>query len=671
MNLQAKFARNHAGSLLRVARQNSPTMRLPQVSRLSPGPSSERPPESRIARPGFCRPRLGLAIWLLVLTAGPLSRAQHPGTFPKSALAPAPGPRSLSPASSPTAPAAAHIEALNALYAEVWQDRLAHHPEFATAVGDPRYNDRLDTYTAAAYNDELARGAGYLQRLSAISEDGLPEADRLSRDLLLRALVEQQEGSVFKPWQMPVNQFSGLQVDLPQLQSIAPFATAKDYDDYITRMHAVPEAFQQVTDSIEAGIADHRTPPKILLEKVLGETQALANAKPEDSPFARPLSKFPASLSAVEQARIRGELLLAIKNDVLPAYARFAKFLETTYIPAGRAEPGAWSLPDGDAYYAFRVKQSTTTGLTPAQIHQIGLHEVARDEGEILAIAHKLGFKDIAALRASVAADPKQHPASREALLEVYRKDLDAMRPKLPEYFGILPRASLRVEPVPSYSEKEQAPAYYQRGTPDGSRPGTIYINTYDFAHRSLPNVESIAYHEGIPGHHLQLSIAQELTGLPEFRKYSGYTAYTEGWGLYAERLSKDMGFYQDPYSDYGRLETDIFRAVRLVVDTGVHSEHWTRAQMVDYFHAHTGLDEATVQAETDRYIAWPAQALGYKIGQLEILKERAKAQATLGSRFSYKSFHDEVLDAGPLPMDVFETRMDGWIARQGNGGAK
>ncbi len=436
-------------------------------------------------------------------------------------------------------------------------------------------------------------------------------------------------------------------------------------------MHAVPRAFQQVTDAIEAGIADKRTPPRFLLEKVLSQTQTLAAEKPEDSPFAGPLAKLPAAIAPADQARIQTELLAAIKNDVLPAYARFAKFVESTYIPAGRAEPGAWSLPEGDAYYAFRVKQSTTTEMTPAQIHQIGLDEVSRDEAEILAIAHKLGYRDIPALRAAVAADPKQHPASREALLAVYRKDLDAMRPKLPQYFGLLPKAQLQVEPVPAYSEKEQAPAYYQRGTPNGSRPGTIFINTYDFAHRSLANAESIAYHEGIPGHHLQISIAQELTGLPEFRKYAGYTAYTEGWGLYAERLGKDMGFYQDPYSDYGRLETDIFRAVRLVVDTGVHSQHWSRQQMVDYFHAHTGLDEATVQAETDRYIAWPAQALGYKVGQLEILKLRAQAQAALGGRFDIRGFHDEVLGAGPLPMDVLETRVTGWIAAQkANGGA-
>ncbi len=560
--------------------------------------------------------------------------------------------------------------ALGTLFAEVWQDRLEHHPEFATSVGDPRYNSRLNDSSAAAYNDELARGVQFLARLAAIDDTGLSEQDRLSKDLLARQLAEQQEEAVYKPWEMPVNQFNGLQVNLPQLVSIAPFRTAEDFDNWIARMHAIPAAFQQVTDAIEAGVDDHRTPPRFILEKVLAQTETLAAQKPGDSPFARPLAQLPPSIPVAEQARIHAELLAAIQKDVLPAYARFARFLQSTYIPAGRVEPGAWALPEGDAYYAFRVRQSTTTDLTPAQIHQTGLDEVARDEAAILAIAHRLGYKDIAALRAAVVQDPKQHPASREALLAFYRKDLDGIRPKLPAYFGLLPKAQLQVEPVPAYTEKEQAPAYYQRGTLPGisgavPRPGTIFINTYDYAHRSLANVESIAYHEGIPGHHLQISIAQELPGIPPFRKYANYTAYTEGWGLYAERLGKDMGFYQDPYSDYGRLETDIFRAVRLVVDTGVHSQHWSRQQMVDYFHAHTGLDEATVQAEVDRYIAWPAQALGYKVGQLEILKLRAQAQQALGPRFSFRSFHDEILGAGPLPMDVLETRVTQWSAKE------
>lgn len=261
--------------------------------------------------------------------------------------------------------------------------------------------------------------------------------------------------------------------------------------------------------------------------------------------------------------------------------------------------------------------------------------------------------------------NPKLFPTSKDQLLDAYRGYLDRMRPKLPQLFGRLPRATVVVVPVPSYVEKDQAAAYYEHGSPDGSRPGTVYVNTYQFETRSLADVESRAYHEGLPGHHLQISIAQELTDVAEFRKYLGYTAYTEGWGLYAEQLGKDVGFYQDPYSDYGRLEGDIWRAVRLVVDTGVHSKHWTRQQMVDYFHDHSAVEETGVQAEVDRYIAWPAQALGYKVGQLKFLELRAKAQQALGDKFSLSAFHDQVLDSGALPLDTLEQRVDNWIAQQ------
>jgi uncharacterized protein (DUF885 family) len=556
-------------------------------------------------------------------------------------------------------------KALSALFAEIWEDRLSHDPEFASSIGDKRYNDQLSDNSVAAYNEQLARGRGYLLRLGQIDTAGLTDQEQLSKDLMVRQLVQQQEEAEFKPWEMPVNQFNGLHTSLPQLTALLTFENAKDYEDYIARLNKVPTAFQQITDDMMAGIEDQRIPPKYLLEKVLVQVNTLTTQKPEDSPFARPLKKFPAGISAADQAQIREALLAAIQKQVFPAYQRFARFLQSQYITTGRTDPGVWSLPDGDKYYAFRVKQSTTTDLTPDQIHQIGLDEVKRDEAEMLAIAQKLGFKDIAALRAAVATNPKLHATTKDQLLDVYRHDLDQVRPKLPELFGRLPKAKLVVEAVPEYMEKDQAPAYYERGTLDGKRPGTIFINTYDFEHRSLANVESIAYHEGIPGHHLQRSIAQELTGLPEFRKYMGYTAYTEGWGLYSERLGKDIGFYQDPYSDYGRLETDIFRAIRLVVDTGVHSKHWTRDQMVQFFKEHSGLDDATVQSETDRYIAWPAQALGYKMGQLKLLELRAKAQQALGQKFDIRAFHDEVLDSGALPLDVLETRINTWIQSQ------
>jgi len=290
---------------------------------------------------------------------------------------------------------------------------------------------------------------------------------------------------------------------------------------------------------------------------------------------------------------------------------------------------------------------------------------VKRDEAEMLAIAQKLGFADLASFRLSLKTNPKLHPASREALLDAYRGYLTPMQAKLPQLFGRLPRAKFEVVPVPDYLEKTSAPAYYQTGAPDGSRPGRLFIDTYNATDRNLDSVEAIAYHEGLPGHHLQFSIARELDDVPTFRKYGGYTAYSEGWGLYAERLGKDVGLYQDPYSDYGRLEADIWRAIRLVVDTGVHSRHWSREQMVQYFHDHSAIDETSVQSEVDRYIAWPAQALAYKIGQLKILELRDNAKKALGGNFDIRAFHDQVLDSGALPLDVLSGRIDSWIAQQ------
>ncbi len=562
-------------------------------------------------------------------------------------------------------PLTSRVKTLNAIFSDYWEDQLKHEPEFASSIGDKRYNDQLEDYSIQAYNDSLARGRGFLTRLAEVDTTGMSTQEQLSKDLLVHELIQNQQEARFKPWEMPVTQFDGLQVSLPQLVALLSFTSVKDYDDYIARLKKVPLAFQQVTDDMSIGMDDHREPPAYLMEKVLAQVNAIANQKPEDGPFAQPLKKFPASVSTTQQARIKEELLAAITGQVAPAYVRFGKFLKAQYIPAGRNDPGIWALPDGDAYYRFLVKQSTTTDLTPDQIHQIGLDQVKQDEEQLLAIAHKLGFADIKALQNAANHNPKLFPTSKDQLLDAYRGYLDRMRPKLPQLFGRLPKATVVVVPVPSYVEKDQAAAYYEHGSPDGSRPGTVYVNTYQFETRSLADVESRAYHEGLPGHHLQISIAQELTDVAEFRKYLGYTAYTEGWGLYAEQLGKDVGFYQDPYSDYGRLEGDIWRAVRLVVDTGVHSKHWTRQQMVDYFHDHSAVEETGVQAEVDRYIAWPAQALGYKVGQLKFLELRAKAQQALGDKFSLSAFHDQVLDSGALPLDTLEQRVDNWIAQQ------
>ena len=572
-------------------------------------------------------------------------------------------------AQAPTVAQAADVEtnrkALNALFEEYWQAYLERSPEFASVVGDKRYNDRITDYSVKANNEWLAREQNYLMRLAAMDTTGLTEQDKISRDLLLRQFADDEEAAGFKEWEFSLDQMEGIHTTYPQLVAELSFTTVKDYDDWIARLHAIPGAFEQVTTNLSIGMDDHRVPPKFLLEKALAQVKEMALQKPEESPLALPLKSFPAAVPAAERERIRAEMLDAIGKEVQPAYRRFARFLEVSYIPAGRAEPGIAALPDGAKYYAFLIRRTTTTNLSAAQIHQIGLDEVKRDEAEMLAIAQKLGFADLPSFRASLKSDPKQHPASGEALLEAYRGYLGPMQARLPRLFGRLPKAPFEVVAVPDYLEKNSAPAYYEPGTPDGSRPGRLRIDTYNAASRNLYSVEAIAYHEGLPGHHLQISIAQELGDIPTYRKHQFYTAYTEGWGLYSERLGKDIGFYQDPYSDYGRLEADIWRAIRLVVDTGVHSQHWSRQQMVDYFHAHSNIDETSIQAEVDRYIAWPSQALAYKVGQLKILELRDRAKQALGDKFDLRAFHDQLLDSGALPLDVLSERIDAWIAGQ------
>jgi len=556
-------------------------------------------------------------------------------------------------------------KALNALFHDYWEDQLEHAPEFASTIGDKRWNDKISDYSVKAINEGLEREQNFLMKLAAIDPAGLSDDEKTSRELLLRHLTEDVEAAGFKEWEMPITQMDGIYDTYPQLVTQLSFNNVKDYDEWIARLHAIPDAFEQTTAEMAIGVEDGRTPPKFLMEKTLDEVQELATAKPEDSPLALPLKKFPATVAPADQERIKTEMLAAIGKEVLPAYVRFARYLKVSYIPACREEPGIGALPDGAKYYQFLARRSTTTDLTAEQIHQIGLDEVKKDEAEMLAIAQKLGFKDLASFRASLKTDAKLKATSADALLATYRGYLTPMQAKLPSLFGRLPKAPFEVVPMPDFLAKTAPPAYYDEGSPDGSRPGRLWINTYNATDRNLYAVEAIAYHEGIPGHHLQLSIAHEQTDVPSFRKFNEYTAFVEGWALYTEHLGKDAGFYQDPYSDYGRLEADVWRGIRLVVDTGVHSQHWTRQQMVDYFHEHSAIDETTIQSEVDRYIGWPGQALAYKVGQLKILELRARAQKALGDKFDIKAFHDTVLDSGALPMDVLEKRVDDWIASQ------
>jgi uncharacterized protein (DUF885 family) len=578
---------------------------------------------------------------------------------PTVALPPAP----LPPTPNPAATLDARRQQLRDVVADQWEYTMRTAPEYASILGDKRYNDRWSDLSEKAVYDDIEESRRYIAKLEAIDLTGFPEQERLNQALLLRQLKLTLEGAPFQSWLMPVNQFASPHLEFAQLVSLLSFTSVKEYDEYLTRLRTLPAVMDQIVVNLRLGLAKGLMPPKILLGKVVQQAEDIAAAKPEASAFALPLKSFPASVPAADQARIRAAILLAIKDNVSPAYHKFASFVRTDYEPHGRPDPGVWALPLGQERYAYAIKDRTTTTLSAEEIHQIGLQEVARIEAEMLRVANKLGSPDLHSFAAATAKNPALHFGSRHAVVDLYQKYTDQMYPKLASLFGRLPKAKLQIMPVEEFREKGAAAADYSEGTPDGSRPGHVMVNTSDFAKRSTLNVETTAYHEGVPGHHLQLTIAQEVTGLPPFRQHYSVTSYIEGWALYAERLGEEVGFYQDPYSYFGHLQDEMLRAIRLVVDTGLHAKKWSRQQVVDFFHAHSTSDEVEVQSETDRYIALPGQALAYKLGQLRILELREKAKKALGDKFDIREFHDVVLDAGALPLDVLGEQVDRWVA--------
>lgn len=554
-------------------------------------------------------------------------------------------------------------EALNKLLDEQWQYTLKDSPELATIVGDYRYNDRWTDFSVAHIMQQKKDAQDFIARFEAIDTNGFPEHERLNKELMIRQLKDGIEGTDLKIYEMPLDQMNGIQIQLPQLSTFAPLDSVKHYEDYIARLHKVPVLLDQTMEIARLGKQDKLMPPKFLLEKVAAQCDGVAAPAGTDNAFGQPAAHFPESISAADQKRLRDEMVAAVDNEVRPAYKKLSAFVSKDYAPYGRTEMGLWSLPNGEALYRYAIRTQTTTAMSPDAIHQLGLSEVARIEAEQTVIAKKLGAKDLKSFRASLKTDPKTFATSREQILDLYRKYIAQMNPELPKLFGLLPKAPVQVQATQDFREKEAAAAEYSVGTPDGKRPGKVYVNTGDYQHRSVLTIESTAYHEGVPGHHMQLSIAQELPSLPPFRQHGGYTAYIEGWALYAERLGKEVGFYREPYSDFGRLNDELLRADRLVLDTGVHSKHWSREQMVAFFHDHSGEDEPDIQAETDRYIVTPGQALAYKLGQLKFLELRKRAQDALGPKYDVRAFHDEMLNGGALPLDVLDTRTNAWIA--------
>jgi uncharacterized protein (DUF885 family) len=557
-------------------------------------------------------------------------------------------------------PVTDRVAAQNAVFDEQYESDLRNFPERATAFGDYRFNDKLADRSLDAIAQNHKTDEGFLARLEAIPTTGFTDQDQLSHDLMVRVLEQRITDFDLKEYEMPVNQQNGVHTGLADLPLSVPFDSVKHYEDYIARLHQIPRVLTQTTEVLRAGMSDKLMPVRFLLEKLPVQCEGIIAA----DPFLLPTKKYPASISAEDQKRLTEQITDAINSDVIPAYKTFANFLRTEYAPAGRTTLSITSLPDGEKRYQNDIYARTTTHMTPDQIHQLGLREIDRIQTEMTAIAKKEGFADLASFRASLKTNPKYIPTSSEQILDDFRRYIAQMEPKLPQLFTLLPKSPVTVEAIPAF--QAASATHYVTGTPDGKRPGRVVVATSNFAERSLIDDEAIAYHEGIPGHHMQLSVQQQLTGLPKFRLHGlGFNAYIEGWALYAEQLGKEVGFYQDPVSDYGRLSSELFRAVRLVVDTGIHSKGWSRDQVVDFFRKSGAVDEPTIQSETDRYIAWPAQALSYKLGQLKFRELRDRAQKELGPKFDIRTFHDEMLDGGTLPLDLLEARTDQWIAQR------
>jgi uncharacterized protein (DUF885 family) len=557
-------------------------------------------------------------------------------------------------------PVTERLAAQNSLFDEQYETDLRNYPERATAFGDYRYNDKLNDYSLEAITRRHQTDEDFLARIESIPTTGFSDQDQLSHGLLIRVLQQRIADYNLKEFEMPITQQYGLHTSLADLPLSAPLDSVKHYEDYIARLHQIPRAFSQVTDILRRGMKDKLMPVRFLAEKIPSQCEGIITA----DPFLQPTKKYPASISPEDQTRLTREITGAVNADVLPAYKKFAEFVRTEYAPQGRTTLSVTSLPDGQKRYENDIYGRTTTHMSAEEIHQLGLREIDRIQEEMTAIAKKEGFADLASFRASLKTNPRYVPTSAEQILDDFRHYISQMGAKLPELFTLLPKSPVTVEAIPPFDAA--AATHYMIGTADGKRPGRVVVATSNYAQRSLINDEAIAYHEGVPGHHMQLSVQQQLEGLPKFRLHGlGFNAYTEGWALYAEQLGKEVGFYQDPVSDYGRLSSELFRAVRLVVDTGIHAKGWSRDQVVDFFRKSGAVDEPTIQSETDRYISWPAQALSYKLGQLKFRELRERAQKELGPKFDLRKFHDEMLDGGTLPLDLLDARTNKWIAEQ------
>jgi uncharacterized protein (DUF885 family) len=553
---------------------------------------------------------------------------------------------------------------LHALFDAEWEYAMRESPTWASTLGDRRYNDRWDDLSLAAVERRHQHDIDTLAQLKTIDRARLTPADQLNYDLFKKQYETEIEGHKFRWYLVPLNQRGGIQTE-DDLGDQLRFTTVKDYDDWIARLRSFPAHMDETIALLREGVRVKMVHPRIISERIPSQIDKQIVTSPVESPFYRPFKRLPDSFSLAERDRIIAAGQNAIMLNVVPSFRKMREFFVREYIPASYPEVGAWQMPDGAEMYAYEARRYTTTDLTPQQIHEIGLNEVKRIHAEMQTILDRIGYKGtLQDFFKLLRTDPKFYYNSPDELLNAYRAQAKLIEPRLLRVFRTLPRQPYGVEPIPMNVAPDTTTAYYQQGAADGSRAGNFYVNLYKPETRPKYEMMALALHESVPGHHLQIALAAELGEVPKFRRYQNdYTAFVEGWGLYAESLGDEMGLYDDPYSKFGQLTYEMWRAVRLVVDTGIHSMHWTRQQAIDYFMANAAKTELDIVNEIDRYIAWPGQALAYKIGELKIKELRARAAQALGDKFDVREFHEIVLGSGAVPLDVLERNVNDWIA--------
>ena len=554
---------------------------------------------------------------------------------------------------------------LTRLLDEEWQWTLQEDPVFASWLGDRRYADRWQDVSLTAIEKRIVHRQKVLKKLAGIDPAQLSPTARTSYELIRDEYRSAVEGHLFGWFHVPLTQRGGIQ-DANSLASALQFDSEEDYITWIARLNRFPTYMNQTLALLQGGVERRIVHTRKVMQRVPGQIRRQIVENPENSLFFKPFREMPDAVSQNRQQQLKQLGLVAIRDKVVPSFRKMLTFFEEIYLPACFDKAGVWQIPRGREYYAFKARQFTTTDLTPQQIHDIGLKEVQRIRSEMKTVMKQVGFTGtFAEFLTHLRTDSRYYYSDPNRLLAEYKAICRRIDPKLPAMFGRLPRTPYHLEPIPDHLAPDTTTAYYRRPSADGARGGTYFVNLFRPETRPKFEMEVLSVHEAVPGHHLQIAISQELEGLPEFRRYGGYTAFIEGWGLYSERLGYELGLYQDPYSRFGQLTYDMWRAVRLVVDTGIHHLGWSRQQSIDFFAANAAKSMHDIENEIDRYISWPGQALAYKIGQLKILELRARAEQKLGAEFNLSDFHDTVLGQGAVTLSVLERIVDEWIAEQ------